>query len=343
MSMISSNHTVTHSYRVARNYPEELSIQAESLDRYYDAHRNLPEAKEMWRAMEAVSHLKTEDNSAGDLDHRRGHVVRPADNFEFHKDTRVFSGEHTREKMKYRVKGDDAEIRASSNGGGQARFDPQTRQLEFRSGERSATNQPEQPTSWTASEQVSLPVSSRGKVFVPPVESLQDVSRLETQRENGIRAQKLVSSALYWFEQASDLDGSAHDLNPAKNEIVAAGVNPADIGSFSFWDLINIFGIGESHHRDSLTCGRPAGKFWDPEPAQEGHYPLKDLEMGPDRFTVLGSHGQGRPDPLAPRLSASQDGRVLNVTFSHPRENSQETVVWNQDSDTLSYQKTRTR
>lgn len=330
-----------YSYRADRSPSRQLSVQAGSLDEFYAAHRCLPEAQGMLDAMEAVAHMRTLDNAAGDLDRRRGHVVRPADNFEYHQDTQQFGGDYSREGQAYRVEGDKEQVRANSiRAGGrpdgkQATFRPKSGELEYQSSRPPSAPSHKEPATGSLLEQATFPISSRGKIAKPAVQSLEDAARTEPERAQALRAERLVHAGIYWFEQGPKLDGKDHDLNPAKGEVVAAGIKRPDAYTTGF------LGLGTSYD-DHVTHGNPAGTFWTDEQSGEGHYPLKDVEVNTDGFTVFGSLGTGQKDPLAPRLTGSANGPITNLTFSHPSKNTQENVIWNKETGTVTYQKFQT-
>jgi hypothetical protein len=343
MNSLSSTATslTQFSYRAEGTPRKQLSVQARSLDEFYAANQCLPAAQDVMDAMEYVAHLKTTDNAAGDLDRRRGHVVRPAENFEYHKDTQRFHGDYSRDGRAYRVEGDEQQVRARSTrpegrpSTEQASFRPRSGQLQYRPSRPHSAPSYKEPVTGPLLEEATFPISRKGKIPRPQVQSLEDAAKTEAERSQASRAASLVRAGIYWFHQGPKLDGKEEDLNPAQGEVVAAGIDPYGYST-------GFLGLG-TYYADFVTDGNPPPPFGSGKEFEEGHYPLKDVEVSPDGFTVFGSHGKGEKDPLAPRLTGSTDGPITNLTFTFPRENFQENVVWNKESGTVTYQKFKTR
>mgnify|MGYP001258208778 CR=1 FL=1 len=329
-----------HRFRLDKETRNRLLVEAGSLDEYYASTRHLPAATTMMEAMDAVSYLKTQDNDAADLDKRKGHIVRPSDNFEYHRDTRLFSGEATLEGQKFRVEGEDAEVIVSNVKGDVARIEVKSGLVNYCSRDRaSSPRNHEHRSGAPLTEPFRFFISDRGKIPRPPVENLEDAARSENHRQIAGRAEEIVHAALHWLDRSSKLDGSAVDLNPNKGEVVAADMNPHSSYPRNFWEAL--FDWGSPRYYDFITEGERPGSFWTKEHSGEGHYPRRDLEIGPNVFSVTGSRGAGERDVEAPRLSAQRKGAVLDLTFTYPGKRFREEVIWNKDDNSVSYQKFR--
>lgn len=301
----------------------QLTIEAATLDAFYAADNLKEDAQAMFDAVVQTEALKDKDGSEGDLDDRTGHVVLPNVAFEFHPDTKLFSGRS--EEVTITGDGRQAIAYQAEKYGKKdltGTWNREENAFEYKFSQPATLTTSSLQTEKRLLNEETFEIGADGQVSLPGAQSLAEAESVLSKREMAQRAEDLISSAVAWQHQGQKLDGKKGvDLNSTEGSVVAPDVERSSL---------HLEG-------ENVLSGNLCTVYVEEDTKEDVPYGLFDLQTTEQgEVTVVGS--DTLPEWSA-RLEAQLGVTETLVTFAHPNRDSEEQVVWNKTSGTVTYKK----